>query len=57
MDSDDPETNILTTYAIRPEDKPTEEFERQLRVLNSQLEQTSQGRLWLNFTSSNDVLE
>ena len=45
VDSDDPDTNLLTTYAIRPEDKPTEEFERQLRVLNSQLERTNHGKL------------
>ena len=43
VDSDDPDTNLLTTYAIRPDDKPTEEFERQLRVLNNQIERSKHG--------------
>uniref|UniRef100_H2XS58 Uncharacterized protein n=1 Tax=Ciona intestinalis TaxID=7719 RepID=H2XS58_CIOIN len=43
IDSDDPSTNLLTTYAIRPEDKPTEEFNRQLRLLNTQLDDGSEG--------------
>ncbi|XP_078487126.1 membrane-associated guanylate kinase, WW and PDZ domain-containing protein 3 isoform X2 [Ciona intestinalis] len=42
IDSDDPSTNLLTTYAIRPEDKPTEEFNRQLRLLNTQLDDGSE---------------
>ncbi|XP_076824351.1 membrane-associated guanylate kinase, WW and PDZ domain-containing protein 3-like isoform X2 [Clavelina lepadiformis] len=43
VDSDDPSTNIVTTYAIGPDDKPVEEFERQLQMLNSQLEQNEDG--------------
>uniref|UniRef100_H2ZDG2 Uncharacterized protein n=1 Tax=Ciona savignyi TaxID=51511 RepID=H2ZDG2_CIOSA len=42
IDSDDPSTNLVTTYAIRPDDKPVEEFERQLRMLNTQLEDSSE---------------
>nr|XP_039270672.1 membrane-associated guanylate kinase, WW and PDZ domain-containing protein 2-like [Styela clava] len=38
FDPDDPSTSIVTTTAIRPEDRPMEEFERQLRELNQQLE-------------------
>nr|CAB3263597.1 membrane-associated guanylate kinase, WW and PDZ domain-containing protein 2 [Phallusia mammillata] len=43
VDSDDPGTNFIPTRAVEPDDKPVEEFERQLRVLNTQLESHSVG--------------
>lgn len=38
FDPEDPNTSIVTTVAIRPEDRPMEEFERQLQELNQQLQ-------------------
>uniref|UniRef100_H2ZDG4 Uncharacterized protein n=1 Tax=Ciona savignyi TaxID=51511 RepID=H2ZDG4_CIOSA len=51
IDSDDPSTNLVTTYAIRPDDKPVEEFERQLRMLNTQLEDKMNGDMLMNSPS------
>ena len=44
VDTENPDTKMLSTYAIRPDDNPTEEFQRQLRMLNSQLERNDRGK-------------